>query len=161
MINDTLDNWREYVSGAAWSRVFEFLAKLDAHAPDEDRIELDGDRIFARVMSYVTKTREEAVLEAHDRHIDVQVSLSNSEAIECHERGRLEIKTPYDPEKDVVFFRPPDGFAARVVNSPGRFTVLFPQDAHMPQLMTGRFPESVKKVVVKVSVEAGRMKAEG
>jgi YhcH/YjgK/YiaL family protein len=62
----------------------------------------------------------------------------------------LEVKTPYDPEKDVEFYHRPGAGPARVNVSPGTFVVLFPWDAHMPQLAVEGVPTTVKKVVVKI-----------
>jgi YhcH/YjgK/YiaL family protein len=36
---------------------------------------------------------------------------------------------------------------------PGDFVVFFPEDAHMPCLMTGNSPQPVKKIVTKLAVE--------
>ncbi len=149
MIVDRIENWRRYGTGRAWKTVFSFLENLDADSEADGRVALQGDDIYARIMSYPTRSPEEAVLEAHDQYIDIQLSLVNSERIGWFPRAALTVETPYNPEKDVVFFHKSAVPAARIDNIPGQFTVLFPQDAHMPQLMTGATPETVKKVVVK------------
>ncbi len=101
-------------------------------------------------MSYQTCTPGEAKIETHDVYIDIQVSLLNSEAIDWFPRGVLEVKTPYNPDRDCTFYHYPVTTPVRINNYPGFFTVLFPDDAHMPKLMTGNKPEKVKKVVIKL-----------
>lgn len=107
-------------------------------------------------MRYDTVSVEDAVLEAHDRYLDIQMSLVNTECIDWFPRTALTIQTPYNPDSDALFFERPRDGAVQVVNRPGIVTVLFPQDAHAPQLRCGSAPGWVKKVVVKVSLEALR-----
>lgn len=152
MIASRLEYWALYSRHAAWRRSFEFLEALTPDAEDSDRIPLLGDDLFARIMRYPTRAPEDAILEAHDDYIDIQMSLENSEAIDVFSRAVLEVKTPYDSEKDRTLFHRTGAPVARLNNFPGFFTVLFPNDAHMPQLMTGNEPETVKKVVVKLRV---------
>ena len=116
---------------------------------------IDGDRLFARVMSYETRdeTSLDAVLEAHRRYVDIQMALIGSERIAWYPTPSLQAKSPYDEEKDVQFFvyeRPAD---IQVSVFPGTFACLFPQDAHMPQLKSDAKGGEVKKVVVKIDLD--------
>ena len=149
MIVDRLENWRRCLSGPAWTRAFEFLLGLGPDA-EEGTHELQGKDIFAPVTGYQTRYPEEALLEAHREYIDIQATLSGSERIEWFPTQGLKVKTPYDPEKDVEFFHRPHKGCVRVDMAPGMFMVLFPEDAHMPQLSVGSEPETVKKVVIKI-----------
>jgi len=63
----------------------------------------------------------------------------------------LTIRTPYDKEQDVMFYDPPAEGGVAFTLEPGSFAVLFPQDAHMTQLLDQR-PVTIKKLVMKVSV---------
>lgn len=152
MIHGELSDWRCHVQGAPWERVRAFLAEEAAAAPCNEKIPLGEGGMFALVMAYDTRPPEEGVLEAHDAHVDVQMSLDGSEFIDWFPRGALREKAPYDAEKDVVFFERPEGLRVRLHNVPGRFTVLFPNDAHMAQLCGREGPAPVRKVVVKVPV---------
>lgn len=149
MIHDTLIRWTRYFHTQPWRTAFEYLASLDAHAP-EGRVALRGETVYAIVMSYDTGGPEDSVLETHDEHIDIQMSLLNAEGIDWHPRESLEIHAPYDPDNDRTFYKRPDGPCTRVYNSPGRFAVLFPDDAHMPKQAVNGNPVRVKKVVVKL-----------
>ncbi len=155
MIVGRLEDWNTQVSGPVWAQVFEFLTSL---APDADEgiTNLDGDALYANVMRYETRTREEAVLETHRKYIDVQMTLIGAEGIDWYPRAMLEVDKPYDAEKDVVFYKNPGNAPAHVDNRPGAFTILFPEDAHMPQLIVGDQPETVKKVVIKISTDLVR-----
>ena len=154
MIVDHIDSWRNYSLGPAWEKAFGFLGALDPSDPEEET-KIDGDRVFARVMSYATRdeTSSDAVLEAHRRYVDIQMVMIGSERIAWYPTSSLHAKTAYDQEKDVQFFdyeRPAD---VQVSVFPGTFVCLFPQDAHMPQLTTNRGAGQVKKVVVKIDLD--------
>lgn len=150
MIHDTFDNWPLYFNSDPWRSAFEFLYTLSAESADCARISLQGDDIYAAIMSYLTCQPDESVLETHDEYIDIQMSIANSEAIDWFPRHALEVKVPYDLALDRTFYHRPDIAPVRINNFPGFFTVLHPNDAHMPKLTTAGKSEMVKKVVVKV-----------
>ena len=153
MIVDRIENWARYSKSRAWKKAFAFLQGLNADSEEaEALLEPDGS-LLARVMSYPTRGPGECVLEAHRRFIDIQMTLANSEAIAWYPVEDLETKDPYDAEKDFEFFHPPKTEIARANVFPGTFVTLFPEDAHMPQLMTVESPETVKKVVIKMRLD--------
>lgn len=157
MIVDRLEHWNRYFQGPHWQKVFTYLSTLSAQAPETEMTPLQGDEIMARVMVYDTRGPEEGTLEAHDRYVDIQMSLENSEAIEWFPRDTLTVKTPYDSATDAVFFERPGPAPARVINVPGQFVALFPEDAHLAQQMPEDAPERVRKVVVKLRVDCARL----
>ena len=72
MIYDTLENreiYRKVHPGVALG--LDFLAKTDFSKLEDGRYELDGDRVFANLMSYETKPANE-LPEAHREYIDIQ-----------------------------------------------------------------------------------------
>ena len=150
MIHALLRNWHLYYKSTPWKCAFEFLCSLSASSENCSRIPLQGDDIYAAIMSYQTCYPEEPVLETHDVYIDIQMSLTNSEVIGWFPRQALEVKVPYDPDLDRTLYHRPEMAPVRINNFPGVFTVLYPFDAHMPKLMTADKPEMVKKVVIKV-----------
>jgi YhcH/YjgK/YiaL family protein len=152
MIVDLIRNWQEYRLGKAWEMSFEFLENVNAKTADGE-YPLKGKDIFARVMSYKTCSRKETKLEAHRRYVDIQFTLAGAEIIEWRPLSNLKIKTPYDKEKDVEFYQKPSTSATGLFMSPGSFAVFFPQDAHMPKLMAGNTPATIKKVVVKIKTD--------
>ena len=154
MIHDQLTHCQSYFHSPPWQHAFEFLTSLRPDSQDESHIALEGDRMYAAIMTYQTGQPWNSVLETHERYIDIHMSLNNSESIDWYPRCALHVSTQYDPTRERTLYHRPDVPApARVFNLPGRFTVLFPQDAHMPKLMVHNSPERVKKVVVKVSME--------
>jgi len=151
MIVGRFVHWRERMPGSAWERAFEALERVGADDP-EVITPLGDDGMYLRVMSYPTRHPEadNTVLESHRDMVDIQMTLQGSERIDWFATESLQAKTPYDAEKDRFLYQRPGPAAASVDVLPGMFVVLFPEDAHMPQLITHRGDAQVKKVVVKV-----------
>ncbi|MBI2471372.1 MAG: YhcH/YjgK/YiaL family protein [Planctomycetes bacterium] len=152
MIVDRMQNSRDYPLGKAWQLAFEFLISLKPDA-EEKKYHLQGDDIFAMVMSYETRPPDTAALEAHRKYLDIQAVITGGEGIAWFPKDELIIKQLYDESKDVEFYQHPNSSFARINVFPGTFVALFPQDAHMPSLMLGNTPECTKKVVVKVNAK--------
>lgn len=154
MIVDHILNWRKYPLGEAWEKAFSFLEALSVDA-EEKEYPIDGDAIFAKVMSYPTKveTAQDAVLEGHQKYMDIQMALVGSERIAVYPTHEMTTKAGYDAERDVEFFEYKESAKLQLSMYPGTFACLLPQDAHMPQLFTEEEGAVVKKVVVKVLLE--------
>lgn len=152
MIIDKVENFELYNFGPAWQRAFEFLDTLTPDSPD-GRYTIDGEDIFAIVMSYHTSEPESAVFESHQKYVDIQTVITGGEGFECAFRDELSVIAPYDASKDAAFYERTSHGQTRVDVFPGTFVMLYPHDAHIASLMIGTEPELVKKVVVKVKVE--------
>ena len=154
MIVDHIDNWKRYSFGSTWELAFSFLEGLTPES-EERRYDLDGDDVFAIVMSYPTKreTDANAVLEAHRKYVDIQMALVGSERLAMYPTHSLNVKTPYNAERDVEFFMYEKPAKIQLGMFPGTFACLLPQDAHMPQLTMGDAGVEVKKVVVKIALD--------
>ena len=100
------------------------------------------------VQTYDTKPRSAGRWEAHKRYIDIQFIVEGEEVMGVAPVSELTEKTPFDPAKDVGFF---DGTGQFFTMRAGEFAILYPHDAHMPQIAPGE-PAYVRKVVVKVAV---------
>ena len=104
-------------------------------------------------MAYSTKSREVARYESHRETIDLQYTIEGAEGIEVVPTALLRAEGDYDATKDFQFHVTPEIGEARVDNVQGRFCILYPQDAHMPQLRVGDL-EQVRKLVVKIPLSA-------
>ena len=150
MIYDKVENYKNYKLGKAWDEALSFISGLTEES-EERRYELSSG-MFAIVMAYPTISPKTAVLESHLKYIDIQATITGAEGIEWFATEDLSVKEPYDLERDVIFYDYPENAPAYTSNIPGYFTLLFPSDAHMPQLDIKNIGK-VKKVVVKIPVE--------
>lgn len=152
MIVDSFNNWNLYFAGEPWKIIAEFLTTLSAETPEGEYL-LVGNEIYARVISYETKDWHNGVFEAHRNYIDIQTVLSCAEGIAWSPQQKLAINVPYDIDNDVEFYETPHICHSKIEVFPGTFVVLFPHDAHMPQLKVIGMPTKVKKVVVKLPLQ--------
>lgn len=117
----------------------------------EDFYPLGEEGFYARIMSYQLLPRDQARFEAHKRTIDIQFTVSGSEIIEVAPVDALIPINDYSQDQDVEHFNTPPVSHAFVTNAPGFFTVLFPNDAHMPKLLTPT-ADFVTKIVIKIPI---------
>lgn len=149
MIYDHLDQQLRYRNcHPGLALAFDYLTTFDPQTPD-GRVDLDGDRVFALVQSYETSPASGRQFESHYNYVDLQYMVSGEEIIYHSPLGPLKESVPYNPEKDLIFYT---GEAAQaLIMTPGMFTVLFPQDGHMP-CCSHRADAPAKKVVIKLRV---------
>lgn len=153
MIHDSLTRWRNLPGLAGheiWKTSFLWLETSAATAA-EGIHPLGAEGFLARVMGYPLKTRESARYEMHRRTIDIQYTLEGAEGIEMAPVSGLTPLGDYSEAKEVEHFATPGAGQARVDNSAGWFTILFPGEPHMPQLQVPGH-SSVRKVVIKIPV---------
>ena len=129
-----------------FAKAFAFLRDTDLAGLPDGRIELDGERLYALVMTLDGRGRDGAKFEAHRRYIDIQMVVSGEEVMGWSPLAACRQPLPFDASKDVGFFG--DAPESWVLVPPGSFALFFPEDVHAPLAGTGR----VKKVVLKVAV---------
>ncbi len=151
MVTDKIEKWQSYPFGRAWQKAFTFLQKLTQTTPD-GKYEIEGEDIFAIVMSYKTLKREDAVIESHQNYVDIQATLRGVESFECFCTNELIIKTPYDALKDITFYENNALCHSRIHVAEGHFVMFLPHDAHMPCLRVDDKEAYIKKVVIKIKV---------
>lgn len=152
MIADHLDNTAHYHLGARWQQAFDFLRTLTADTPVGE-YPLDGENLFAKVLTYDTRSPEEGKIESHRHYADIQICLVGAEGIDLFDSNQLDISQPYDPNTDLTFYQPDTARQIGCIDlHPGQFTILWPRDAHRPQMIVGPEAQSIKKAVVKVAL---------
>ena len=151
MIFDQLKNLNKYVTQEQFLKIKGFLEKL---SPDmeEGYYEIDGEMIYARVMSYATSLRQDCRIEAHDRYIDIQSSLTGIDGIDIFERDELAVLETYNKDKDVVFYKETVLPNVSINNKEGYFSMIYPKEAHRPKISVNQRCERVKKFVIKIHV---------
>ncbi|MDA0577571.1 MAG: YhcH/YjgK/YiaL family protein [Verrucomicrobia bacterium] len=148
MILDSLQHADRYAAlHPGFAQAFAFLRSQRPADFEPGRVPIDGDRLFALPQLVPVRRRDQALLEAHQRYIDIQYVVSGHE--EMGWRPRLSCIQPrdaFDAQTDVQFFDDlPDTWVSVL---PGTFTVFFPEDAHAPSVASA----PVQKVVVKIAI---------
>jgi YhcH/YjgK/YiaL family protein len=146
MILDDLAHAGQYEAlNSLFAVAFEFLRRPDLAGLAPGRHDLRGNDVFAMVADYETRPRDLVPFEAHRRHIDVQAVVSGIEALGVTPLHAI-APEPYDEAKDILFGA---GRGEYFALGPGRFAILFPQDAHAPGVALDQ-PQRVRKIIVKV-----------
>ena len=147
MILDVLENAHRYtVMNKGFQKAIAFLLRPDLKQLPVGKYEIDGERVYAMVSKDAGQKREDALLETHDKYIDIQLILAGADDIGWKPKSLC--KQPsgeYDHKTDLQLFRDQPNTWLSIVS--GEFAIFFPEDAHMPLISSGR----VHKVVVKVS----------
>lgn len=148
MIFDTMDHWKDYnLPGERFQKGFEFLEALDPGIAD-GKYEIDGKNLFCAIETYETTPAAGHDFENHREYADIQCLLKGEESILWMPREGLTVTIPYEPDIEFQALTPAP---TDLVLIPGRFCVLFPQDAHAPGVAHGA-PCTVRKAVVKVKL---------
>ena len=133
-----------------WDNAFSFLKNTDLANIALGRVELDGN-LFAVVSEYFPKDREGALLEVHQKYIDVQYVVSGNEFIDLAPLEKMTVTTPYNSDNDAAFGSVAD--FSELKASPDRFFIFFPADAHRPGMKSDNDSVPVRKIVVKIPIE--------
>lgn len=152
MIVDKLENTEKYwpVSPLI-KKAFEFLKETDLSALPQGRTDIEGDNLFALHQTYETGAESEKRLEAHRKYMDIQFLVKGGECMGYCSNTDLPVQTPYDPDKDIEFFK--DSPVMSLLIDQGDFALFFPGEPHKPSC---HHPNSkdhkVEKIVLKIKI---------
>ena len=146
MVIDTLDNLKQYESmNPLFAEVTEFLKSHNLQEMEEGKVAINGDRLFVNITTAKGKTPDEAVMETHEKMIDIQIPLSCAETYGYTPLCNLP-KAEYNAEKDITKY-PQLAADSYVTCQPGMFAIFFPQDGHAPCISDEK---EIRKAIFKV-----------
>jgi YhcH/YjgK/YiaL family protein len=150
MITDVIANHTRYRGiGTGIERALDYLGTTDFATVEDGKHKIDGDEIYALIMSYKTEPESARSFEAHRKYLDVQYLLAGREVIYWAPIEELTPAGEYSQGKDIVFLSGEP--RARLQLTPGSFALFYPEDAHKPNC-AWEAPQQVRKVVLKVRV---------
>lgn len=146
MIVDTLSNHDKYTTlNPRFAKAFEYVTSQDFNTLPFGKYEICGKDIFMIWGENELKKPENALLEVHNKYIDIQIIVCGTESFGWAERSSCKVaKSEFDPKNDIMFFD--DTPSTYVTLHSGEFIILMPHDAHAPLVGHG----SVRKCIVKV-----------
>lgn len=151
MIVDKIENVKLYYPVLeGLKEAGEFVSEFYKNPSEAGKYEIDGERIFANVQSYMTKSREGAQFESHRKYVDLQAVIKGREIISWAPVDGLTTESEsFSKGGDIAFYSGDTVMDA--VLPEGYFALLFPDDAHMPCL-SAPDSEEVTKIVVKIAL---------
>jgi biofilm protein TabA len=148
MILDVLENAHRYLAlNKGFAKAFEFLLHPDLKELPVGKYEIDGEHVFAMVSKDPGRKKEDALLETHEKYIDIQLVLAGTDDMGWKPKSLCKNSSgEYNQETDVQFFADePDAWLS---TKSGAFVIFFPEDAHMPLISSGQLHKAVVKVAV-------------
>jgi len=105
MIIDNIKNSKLYFSvNNNFKKAFEFIEKAVNDNFEVGKYEIDGDKVYALVQEYETKTHNDTKFEGHKKYIDIQYIIEGTEYIEIADIDGMEPFTVYDDDKDFTLY---------------------------------------------------------
>ena len=133
-----------------WKKAFTFLQEKDLMNLAPGRYEIDGDKLYAIVLEYLSKNKEDTNFEAHKRYADIQYVIKGEELIGVTDLSTTTELIPYDTEKDIAFFTTNDDEYKLATKD--NYFIFFPQNSHRPSIKVEENSD-VKKIVLKVQLD--------
>lgn len=151
MIIDKLESIANYKGiNKNLDKAIDYIQATDLAGLSAGSHEIDGDNVFAVVLTVKTRPRENGRWESHKTFIEIPIVIAGQELMLGQHTADLGNIQAYDVNQDNISYQ--DNGKGVIINmSPGVFTIFFPTDAHMPCIMASS-PENVKKVIIKVKV---------
>ena len=153
MIVGTLDSIQtQIVQRPSIMAALAYLQELDLETIQDGRYEVQDDRIFSIIQSYLTEMTADSVeVEGHRKYIDVYWMLAGSDQFGWIPTNKLEDLPKYDADKDVWKKVVKAPMLSYITLTQDDVAVLFPEDAHVAQLAV-KEPATARKVILKVAV---------
>ncbi|MBP3924763.1 YhcH/YjgK/YiaL family protein [bacterium] len=148
MIYDKLCNIGKYPN--IKKEAVDFIKNLDISIPS-GRVEI-AEGIYANIEEYSLKNFDDTKMEAHKDYIDIQILLKGYERIDFTDVSDLKINIPYDEKRDIMFLSNPEKYNTIYLDGEN-FALIYPHEAHRPQISPDEKCNVVKKVVVKIKVD--------
>ena len=147
MIIDKIENIDKY------SQIPEYVVNfIKGLSEDTENMRYDLiDEDFVNVETYTTKLLEDAKFESHNRYIDIQLLLNGEERIYITSRDELDEISQYNVERDITFYKNDIKNADYVTLDCSNFVLIYPYEAHAPQVALNN-TKMVKKAVVKIRI---------
>ena len=145
MIIDSVKNLEKYVGlNPLYKDVVDFLKSNDLNSLPEGKTNIKGEDLFVNIQVAKGKSREEAVVEIHNKMIDIQIPLDCEEEYGFIAREDLP-EIEYNAEKDITKY-PGVASLCYVKAKPGMFCIFDTQDGHAPCVAN----QPIKKAIFKV-----------
>ncbi len=166
----TSTNWKPYLNGLTiephlstdkvtfakqyaankdyWDKAFAYLKNTDLNTLPVGKYVIVPDKVTVSVTNDSTKNFEKTNWESHRKVIDIQYVISGEEKMGVAAVTTATVIKPYDDKRDVANYNVEGKY---YVSEPGRMFIFFPNDAHRPNITTGKnLPD--KKIVIKIPV---------
>lgn len=130
---------------------FTYLKSHDLLALPVGKTVIDGDKVILNRQSYLGKTEQDAKIEGHAHHLDLQIVLKGVEHFGYVNKERSGVKetTPYDPLKDRTNYE--GALDGEIDLHEGDFALVYPEDLHKACVDVNG--QTIEKAVFKIAID--------
>ena len=159
-VNNAMFEKQAAVLPAPLSAALHFLKETDlaSHEAGVFNIELGGVPVILQVLDLNTAPRETLRPEIHRKNIDFQFLAAGGpeDAGYYSDDGTSEVDEDLlDTPRDILFYKNnADAREGRIPMTIGTYAMYFPWDVHIPAIQTGNASSPIRKIVIKVPLEA-------
>lgn len=159
-VNSEFFEWQTAMLPAPLQNALRFLKETDlaAHEPGRFDMELGGIPMVLQVLDLSTAPRETLKPEIHRKNIDVQfLAAGGPEQAGYYSDDKTSTvdQDLLDTPRDILFYQNrPDAPEGSIMMVPGTYAVYFPWDVHIPAIQAGGAPAAIRKIVIKVPMDA-------
>ena len=159
-VNNAMIDQQIAVLPAPLQNAIRFLKDTDlaAHEPGRFDLELGGVPMILQVLDLATAPRESLRPEIHRKNIDVQFLAAGGpeQAGYYSDDGTGQVDEDLlDTPRDILFYKnQPSAAEGSIQMTVGTYAVYFPWDVHIPAIQTGPAPAPIRKIVIKVPMDA-------
>lgn len=131
------------------TEALDYIKNLDKSTLTPGRHDVN-DEFFYNYMEYEAKEPTNSIYEAHKNYVDIQYIVEGQERVDVSFEEYMELDTPYNDQKDIMFFKNPQESFSRILGA-GEYIIVLPHELHKPGQKVGEIG-NVKKIVGKVRV---------
>ena len=159
-VNNKMIEQQIAVLPAPLQSAIRFLRDTDlaSHDPGKFDLELDGVPMIQQVLDLATAPRETLRPEIHRKNIDVQFLAAGGpeRAGYYSDDGTSQVDEDLlDTPRDILFYHNNQSVAEGTIEmTVGTYAVYFPWDVHIPAIQTGPASAPIRKIVIKVPMDA-------
>lgn len=152
MICDSIKNWQNYEFGPIWHELMLWINQKVTPSLAEGKYIVSDCMI--NVFPMTLRMEGSCLYEYHQKMCDLHMVLHGKEYFWNRPINGLTPEGTFNIEKDIGFFRPVlhnDG-VTRLTLSEGIWALVFPWEAHLPDMSTEDQPITLKKFVAKIPI---------
>ena len=130
-----------------FKKAFEYIKTTNWIEMNFGKIELDGENLFIIYSNPECLSKQNQVLEYHQKYLDIHILLEGKETIGWKSLDNCsELKKSFCSIDDYGLYS--DKPTTYVTLYPNEFAIIYPEDAHAPIIGEGK----IRKLVVKIKV---------
>ncbi len=150
MLTDCTKNWNNYGLGSVWDDLMLWITQNATPIIPEGKYSLPYCTID--IFSTALRLEGSCLYESHKTMCDLHMVLQGEEYFWSRPINYLEIEGTFNSEKDIGFYKiaPHDTGVSRLKLTGDTWALVFPWDAHLPDIAISDHTVVIKKLVAKI-----------